>query len=77
MKKLIIGVMLVVVVGVLLVVYVDVVFGIIGVGNLIELDSWENLMSVLMYINYGKFLVGWIWNNCYFMVDGNVYGVDG
>ena len=77
MKKLITGVTLVVAAGALPAAHADVVFGITGAGNLIESDSWENLMSASTHINHGKSPVGWTWNNRYFMADGNVYGVDG
>lgn len=76
-KKVAAGLLATIALGALQTAQADVVFGITGAGNLIESDSWENLMDASYHINHGKSPVGWSWGHRYFMADGHVFGVDG
>ena len=76
-KKVAAGLLSTIALGALQTAQADVVFGITGAGNLIESDSWENLMDASYHINHGKSPVGWSWGHRYFMADGHVFGVDG
>ena len=76
-KKVAAGMFTALALGTMPTVQADVVFGITGSGDLIESDSWENLMNASYHINHGKSPVGWNWGHRYFMADGYMFGVDG
>ena len=52
-KKVAAGLLSTIALGALQTAQADVVFGITGAGNLIESDSWENLMDASYHINHG------------------------